>query len=188
MERNMISDARIGDYLTEDVKACVGKRGSTYVDKFYKVNDHGYSFNWCAALFAQTWFGYRKMWKGAAVITAANIALSALTPLIMESLPQVTLSSTKYYIAGSAAFVLILFIVCGVAGDWFYCKHVTGILDAHQCKGRPAVADPVLEEKLQKAGGVSFLGLFGVWAVNLVLSNLVTNLVNTALGLPTGLF
>lgn len=177
MEEKKITDVRIGEYLTEDVSACVGKRSHIYVDKFYKVHDNGYSFNWCAALFAQTWFGYRKMWKGAAIITGVNLILSAITQTITIATTHASYQFAKYYMVGQLAVTLILIMVCGIAGDWYYCKHVTKILDDNHCKGRAAIADPVLEQRLRNAGGVSFPGIFAVWIINLSLSRLVALLV-----------
>lgn len=174
MEEKKIADVRIGEYLTEDVSACVGERAHTYIDKFYKIHDHGYSFNWCAALFTQVWFGYRKMWKAAAIVTGVNLILSiALKAFTTLFLPNTTYSSYKYILSGTLAITLLLFVVCGIAGDWFYCKHVTDILDANGCKGRPAAEDSALEERLRNAGGVSLPGLFIVWGINFALGKIV---------------
>lgn len=174
MEEKKITDVRIGEYLTKDVSACVGTRSHVYIDKFYKIHDHGYSFNWCAALFTQTWFGYRKMWKAAAAVTCLNLILSMISQaLTILYLPNVPIHSFKYVITGTLAITLILFVVCGIAGDWYYCKHVTNVLDENGCKSRPAVDDPELEDRLHKAGGVSLMGLFVVWGINLALGRIV---------------
>ena len=174
MEEKKITDVRIGEYLTKDVSACVGKRAHTYIDKFYRIHDHGYSFNWCAALFTQAWFGYRKMWKAAAIFTGVNLILTiASQAFVILFLPNASFGSYKYVLSGTLAITLILFAVCGIAGDWFYCKHVTDILDDNGCKGRPATDDPSLEERLRNAGGVSFPGLFAVWGINFALGKIV---------------
>lgn len=174
MEEKKIPDIRIGEYLTQDISAFVGKRAHVYIDKFYKIHDHGYSFNWCAALFTQAWFGYRKMWKAAAIVTGANFILTlALEVLTTLYLPSVPYGSYKYVLSGTLAVTLILFAVCGIAGDWFYCKHVSNILDENGCKGRPATTDYPLEDRLHKAGGVSLPGLFIVWGINIALGRIV---------------
>lgn len=175
MEEKKITDVRIGEYLTNDVSTCVGNRAHVYIDKFYKIHDHGYSFNWCAALFAQTWFGYRKMWKAAAVVTGANLILTIASEAFTSFfLPSASFGSYKYVLSGTLAVTLILFAVCGIAGDWYYCKHITNILDKNGCKGRPAIDNPALEEQLQKAGGVSLAGLFAVWGINFALGRIVS--------------
>lgn len=50
-------------------------------------------------------------------------------------------------------------------------------LDDNHCKGRAAIADSVLEQRLRSAGGVSFPGLFAVWIINFSLSRFVALMV-----------
>lgn len=186
MENQMfsdISDTRIGRYLTSDVAACVGPRNEVYIEKFLALRQKGYSFNICAALFSSTWFAYRKMWNGALIIAVIETVYTVISFFARTFIFMTSSGSVLRAVLGSALTLPVLsFIVCGLAGDWFYCKCVTSVLDEHACGDRPPVKDEALESRLRESGGTTLTGLLIFLGVNLFVQYGIEILLTAMLG------
>lgn len=165
---------RVGDYLVEDVIACVGRHGDVYCGKFKKLHDGGYSFNWCSALFGGLWFAYRKMWKAAAAILAFNVLYSLASSLVASRTVLATGGSMMVFMAVCVVLLAVFIMGFGLLGDWLYCHRVTKILDGHGCRMRQPSQDEGLRQALAKEGGTSIWGPLVFCTVGLVAEQILS--------------
>lgn len=149
-----------------------------YIPKFLTLSDNRKtSWNWAAFLLPNAWFAYRKMYKESIVTTVLMIMslifnipfnLSVLQLPISGETVNNYMELAQYYTEHLAeigilplalamvgmAISLIIRIVCGIYGDWFYRNRV--VYSAHEI--RKAEDDDNKDNILRKYSGVSFIG------------------------------
>lgn len=171
-----MADTVIGEYQISDVMVCVGKKAGVYLEKFDRLQRKGYSFNWCAALFTCLWFAYRRMWKPAAITMVINVAYSAALPAAAMKLLYAPGNTGWIWLAVPLILFAASMIVFGLLGDRLYWRHISRILDEKGCRGRRAGSNAQPGERLGKAGGTSIIGPAVIWALSLLLQELLFRL------------
>lgn len=176
-------DLDLGEKVTaNEAKRFVFSNSQRYIPKF-AANKLGKktSFNWFAFLFPCGWFLSRKMYLKGALIGVVQMALAILIMpffTVAESfMPDGLASYSEVYNIfsqnidkiGNAAVIcaavsvfinIILRLICGIFGDYFYYKH--SISTISQIKRESGD----IEEDFRKKGGINFvLFLVGVFAV-----------------------
>ncbi len=148
-----------------------------YIPKFISLSqDRKTSWNWAAFLMPNAWFAYRKMYKESIVSTVLMIMSLIFNIPFNISVLQLPISgeTVRNYVELSAyyaehiaeigvlplalamvgmALSLIIRIVCGIYGDWFYRNRV--IYAAHKIRESD---DEYKEDAKRKFSGVSFIG------------------------------
>lgn len=169
------ADGRIGEYQISDVMVCVGKKAGVYLGKFIRLQEKGYSFNWCAALFTSLWFAYRKMWKPAAIVMGINVVYSVAAARAAERFLYASFNQGMGTVAVTLFLFAVSMVVFGLLGDRLYWSHISRILDGNGCRGgRRASVNGQVSETLKKAGGVSIAGVAGFWAASIVLQEVIS--------------
>ena len=134
-----------------------------YLEKFKKmhIKDSKISWNWCAFLFFEFWFAYRKMYGAAVIVWAVPYVIGAAIGLAL-GLTDIALESVTIIINIASVVVgLVVMLIVGMLGDHFYEKKVDKLV----AKGDAAVSEDELQQVVKK-GGVSGIAL----AIAIVLS------------------
>lgn len=175
-----ISDARIGEYLIEDINRFVDRRSEVYVDKFTQL-EYGASkrsFNWCAAFFGASWTGYRLMVGETFLYILLGIAEKYI--MVFLSICVALLShSTALSVLTAIVLMVLTFIIEGYLGDWLYWRYVRRKLNSCGCKGRPAFENDYKNWCLAEGNGATGWGIVGAMIANM----LVTLIIEGLLGL-----
>lgn len=148
-----------------------------YIPKFISLSeDRKTSWNWAAFLMPNAWFAYRKMYKESIVSTVLMIMslifnipfnISVLQLPISGETASSYMELSAYYAEHIAeigilplalalvgmALSLVIRIVCGIYGDWFYRNRV--VYAAHEIR---KADDENKEDAKRKFSGVSFIG------------------------------
>lgn len=171
MEVKGVGNGKVGKYLMSDILLCVGKNGLRYYGKFGHLNAKGHSFNWCAALFSAFWFAYRKMWKAAAAMLAANAVIFGLISALSFQLHFAGYVPKNFNFEWIPS--LFFMAVSGFLGDWLYFGRIKDILDQHGCDKAGLERDEAWETSVKEAGGTSIKGIFLFWVIGLVVQFLI---------------
>ena len=168
-------DFDLGDGVTAtEAKQFVVSNTHRYIPKFAAAkNGKRASFNWLAFLVPPVWFLSRKMYKAGIFTLALSVALTLLTfPFMLQFQEIINTSEAKnilevcmllvenfkeFEITGfiasfvASALNVLLSVLCGIFGDYFYRNHAIGKINEIKKEGLD------VSENLFKKGGVSLL-------------------------------
>ncbi len=163
-------DGEIDGVKKRDWATFIGRSSGDYITKmsFQQQRDSKLSFSPSALLFPTFYFAYRKLWLWTLVSFFAYVLCA--TPVFLQMLQQ---SGVPFamgispdllnILANTASVVNIAAHVCyGMFAVYLYRRNALKKIQAIQ-KNKPEGAD--YEAALKKAGGVSFLGLAGGFAL-----------------------
>lgn len=167
------SDLDLGDGVTADeAKKFVLVNSGRYIPKFaaFKLGKKA-SWNWAAFLFPCGWFLSRKMYKLGAFIGALTVAFQMFMFPFLKAASEIEMStavgSAEQYaqlneiiaamgtvatitVAAGIILSLVLRIVCGIFGDYFYRNHTVETVSYIKKESED------ISEDYQKKGGVNF--------------------------------
>lgn len=141
----------------------IKKNVDKYLEKFKKMHNKGskLSWNWCAFLFFEFWFAYRKMYVAAVTIWAIPYVIGAVLGAVLGIIDMDMQDIDIIINASSVVIGLVLMIVVGMFGNHWYQKRIDKLVIA----GETAETEEE-REKIYKKGGVSGIAL----AIALVIS------------------
>lgn len=107
-------------------------------------------FNLAGALLGIFWLGYRKMYK------VAFFMMLGMT--IVDIMLMYMLEEQVYNVVSQPLLVVAGIVIPGLFGNFFYFNHSVKHID----KLTASITDPnILQERLAKEGGISWLGSIG---------------------------
>lgn len=154
-----------GDELLE-LQAFVGPKADHFLRKWLprledpERGDVGIS--WICLFFPVLWFGFRKMYKPAALMLVATAALAVLQQLLFVNVLKLAAVPP-----GSNIIVgLMPNLVCALYGNaWYLNQAETAIAQAR----REGLVGEQLLWAVARRGGTSILGLIGMWVLTFVI-------------------
>ncbi len=157
-ESDEVDTNTVGEY-----SKYVGSKAYYYIPKFFRFAKTGskVSFSLPAFFFPQIWFFYRKMIPQgivallASVIVAIPSVIEYLTAYATGTVPTQLYSNSAFMMLSLICSVLswVLYLVCGVFGNWFYYKKAKADIDKIKAS-EPDVYRR--SQKIESAGGTSF--------------------------------
>lgn len=184
-------DDRIDGVTAEEMKNTVVANTQYYLPKFFSLNKQKKtSWNWAAFLIPQSFFFYRRCHKTGVLAFLLMVAAEALMnfPMVYLTISE-NMTRQEIFNAFSVIFEdpqkltfsfiatflgLIISLVCriifGLYGNWIYKTHV---FETVKKARENEEIEPALYIKL-KGGANPFLGLFGLFGVNWIVSILFT--------------
>ncbi len=180
-------DEVIDGVSATDLKDYVAVNSQRYLPRFKKLNKKNKaSWNWGAFLFPHAWFFYRKIYLPGVFFFLMSFLFSLMASsinLVLSSAPEEIYKSYTVmyqYIADNLATFdksivvisilgllggLVLRIISGAFGDWFYRKSAIESIKKVK-ENDDQNLDIPLALRLRKKGAVnSFLGLIGLFAL-----------------------
>jgi len=128
----------------------IGKNVDTYLEKFKKMHnkDTNVSWNWCAFLFCEFWFAYRKMYGVAALVWGIPYALGTVLGIVLGFSNIDMASITMIANAAGVIIGLIFMVFVGMFGDHFYRKKVDKLVEM----GESAESQEELQGVIKRGG------------------------------------
>lgn len=134
----------------------IKKNVDTYLEKFKKMHqkDSKLSWNWCAFLFCEFWFAYRKMYGVAVAVWGIPYVLGIILGVALgfSGMDMESISAIATVAGGAIGLVFMVFV--GMFGDNFYRKKVDKLI----VKGESAESQDELQ-RIVKKGGTSGVAL-----------------------------
>lgn len=137
----------INGFLLRDVALFIGPGQDRYTKSFYLVQNGHFCMSFMGLLLGGIWAASRKMWIFAALLFVILFSVSLINPLV-----ALMLEST----------------VGGLYGMRMYSRYIVQNLVRLAVHGRQDQDDPMVDERLASAGGISYPALLGALALKLI--------------------
>lgn len=128
----------INGFLLRDVACFIGPRQDSYTQSFYLVQSGHFCMSFVGLFLGGIWAAARKMWMFAALLFVILFAFSVINPLV--------------------AFLMEC-MVGGLYGMRMYSRHIVQNLVKLAVHGRQDLDDPMIDCRLEQAGGLSYPAL-----------------------------
>lgn len=138
---------------THDWRIFIGPHADYYIHQWQALRSgRWWSFNFPAFLVGGLWMIYRKMYLTTLLYLLIVLGIDYLEAFILQRISP----APWMYPASNILSTLLLAVVVGFAGNWLYFEESQWKIDRLK---RKYPERPLLERKLARAGGTSYLSL-----------------------------